>query len=201
MRLTRGRPGPWSTFLRPRPRAPASRRSRGALPAGYTEFWDGWRRDETCERPTDVLHLGAVNDRRLEALAGYAATLWPLQTRILVPPESPKTRERADFLLGRSKWNCLSSAKILLNVHREDAPYFEWVRALEAISNGCVVVSEHSADTEPLVPGEHFVSGTLENLALLADALLRDEERLAGMRLWPTTSCAPSSRCNCLPSG
>jgi len=169
------------------PAATAELRRRGVraerFRLGYTEFWDGWRRDETCERPTDVLHLGAVNDRRLEALAGYAATLWPLQTQILVPTQSPKTRERPDFLLGRSKWRCLSSAKVLLNLHREVAPYFEWVRVLEAISNGCVVVSEHSADTEPLVPGKHFVSGRLENLALLADALLRDEERLAAMRL------------------
>ena len=46
-----------------------------------------------------------------------------------------------------------------------------------------MLVSEHSPDCAPLVPGEHFVSGTLENLALLADHLLRDEERLAAMRL------------------
>ena len=73
---------------------------------------------------------------------------------------------------------------------------------LEAVANGCVVVSEHSADTDPLVPGEHFVSGTLENLALLADGLLRDEERLVSMRTAsPTSSSAPSSRCGRLPSG
>ena len=135
------------------------------------------------ERPVDVLHLGAVNERRLRALAGYAGTLWPRRTRLLIPPESPKTRERADFLLGEAKWDCLRSAKILLNLHRQESAYFEWVRVLEAICNGCVLVSEHSPDSEPLVPGEHFVSGTLENLALLADHLLRDEERLAAMRL------------------
>ena len=32
---------------------------------GYSGFWDRWDRDERCERPVDVLHLGAVNDRRL----------------------------------------------------------------------------------------------------------------------------------------
>jgi hypothetical protein len=57
------------------------------------------------------------------------------------------------------------------------------VRVLEAIANGCVLVSERSPDSEPLVPGEHFVSGTLENLALLADHLLGDEERLSTLRL------------------
>jgi hypothetical protein len=150
---------------------------------GYTDFWDVWRRDESRERPIDVLHLGAVNDRRLGALAGYAGTLWPRETRLHVPPESAKTSERPDFLVGAAKWECLASAKTLLNLHRQPSPYFEWVRVLEAVSNGCVVVSEHSDDCAPLVPGEHFVSGSLESLALLADGLLAEEERLAAMRL------------------
>lgn len=149
---------------------------------GYSGFWDRWERNEQADRPVDVLHLGAVNERRLRALAGYAGTLWPHRTRLLVPPETPKTREREDFLLDDAKWECLRSAKILLNLHRQESTYFEWVRVLEGIANGCVLVSEHSPDCAPLVPGEHFVSGTLENLALLADHLLRDEEGLAAMR-------------------
>ena len=150
---------------------------------GYSGFWDRWERNERGDRPIDVLHLGAVNERRLRALAGYAGTLWPHRTRLLVPPETPKTRERADFLLGEAKWECLRSAKMLLNLHRQDSVYFEWVRVLEGIANGCVLVSEHSPDCAPLVPGEHFVSGTLENLALLADHLVRDDGQLAAMRL------------------
>ena len=153
------------------------------FPLGYTSFWDRWERDESVERPVDVLHLGAGNERRLRALAGYAGTLWPHRTRLLIPPESPKTSERADFLTGDAKFDCLRSAKVLLNLHRQESAYFEWVRVLEAICNGCVLVSERSPDSEPLVAGEHFVSGTLENLALLADHLLRDSERLAAMRL------------------
>ncbi|MDQ3672664.1 MAG: glycosyltransferase [Actinomycetota bacterium] len=150
---------------------------------GYSGFWDRWERDERRERPIDVLHLGTVNERRLRALAGYAGTLWPHRTRLLVPPEKPKTGARADFLVDDAKWECLRSAKILLNLHRQDSAYFEWVRVLEGIANGCVLVSEHSPDCRPLVPGEHFVSGTLENLALLADQLLWDDGQLAAMRL------------------
>jgi len=149
---------------------------------GYTTFWDAWGGDEERARPVDVVHLGAVNPRRLRALAGYAGTLWPLETRLLVPPERPKAEARADFLLGARKHELLASSKTLLNLHRQEGAYFEWVRVLEAVSNGCVVVSEHAAGCAPLVPGEHFVGGTLENLALLADGLLRDEERLATMR-------------------
>ncbi len=132
---------------------------------GYTGYWDAGTGREG-ERPVDVVHLGAVNPRRLRALAGYADTLWPLETRLLIPPERPKSEERADFLIGAAKWDLLASAKTVLNLHRQESAYFEWVRVLEAVANGCVVVSEHSADTAPLVPGEHFLSGTLENLAL-----------------------------------
>jgi len=168
------------------PRAARELRRRGVraehFRLGYSAFWDAWHGDDRAERPFDVVHLGAVNPRRLQALAGYAGTLWPHETRLLVPPEKPKTEERADFLMGEAKWELLASAKTLLNLHRQESAYFEWVRVLEAVSNGCVVVSEHAADADPLVPGEHFVSGTLENLAFLADGLLRDEDRLASMR-------------------
>ena len=126
---------------------------------GYTGFWDSWNGDEASERPVDVVHLGAVNPRRLRALAGYAETLWPLETRLLIPPERPKTEERADFLIGASKWELLASAKTLLNVHRQESAYFEWVRVLEAASNGCVVVSEHSADSRPARPGRALRHG------------------------------------------
>jgi hypothetical protein len=58
---------------------------------GYTSFWDRWERDERAQRPVDVLHLGAVNERRLHALAGYAGTLWPHRTR---PSSRPRDRRR-----------------------------------------------------------------------------------------------------------
>jgi glycosyltransferase involved in cell wall biosynthesis len=149
---------------------------------GYTEQWDRWHGDESFERPVDVLHLGTDTWRRRKALAGYASTLWPHETRILVPPVAPKTEARPDFLLGESKWEALRSAKTLLNLHRQASPFFEWLRVLEAIANGCVVVSEHSLDTDPLLPGEDFVSGTAENLGPLADRLLQDEDGLRKMR-------------------
>ncbi len=161
---------------------------RRGLPAehfrlGYTAYWDRWGRDEQVDRPVDILYMGSANERRARILAGYGRTLWPRATRLLVPPEAPKTERRADYLLEEEKWRCLRSAKTLLNVHRQETTFFEWARVLEAIANGCVVVSEHSTDSPPLIPGEHYVSGTAENLALLADGLLEDGQRLREIRL------------------
>jgi len=150
---------------------------------GYTDYWDRWEGDEGVDRPIDVLYMGSASERRDRLLAAYAEVLWPYETQLLVPPEAPKTHRRPDYLLTDEKWRCLCSAKTILNLHRQDKPYFEWVRALEAIANGCVVVSEHSADSSPLVAGEHYISAGADNVALLACGLLEDAERLRAIRL------------------
>ncbi len=150
---------------------------------GYSSEWDHWNRDESAARPVDVVYLGSAEGRRNRLLAGYAETLWPRQVRLLIPPEAPKTAPLANFLLGEAKYRQLRAAKCLINMHRTGADRLEWVRVLESICNGCVVVSEHSIDLDPLIPGEHLLSAKAENIALLADHLLDDEARLAEMRL------------------
>jgi hypothetical protein len=85
--------------------------------------------------------------------------------------------------MGAEKYEVLRSSKVLLNLHRVGARALEWPRVLEAICNGCVVVTERSIDTAPLVPEEHIVVGRAESLCLLADRLLDDPQRLEEMRL------------------
>jgi hypothetical protein len=150
---------------------------------GYSQEWDHWGRDETSARPVDVLYLGSAEGRRDRVLASYAQTLWPRRARLLIPPEAPKTGPSANYLTGEAKYRQLRAAKCILNLHRTGADRLEWVRVLESICNGCVVVTEHSVDLAPLVAGEHLVSAGAESLAVLADHLLDDEPRLAAMRL------------------
>src|SRR5438477_368698 len=90
----------------------------------------------------------------------------PRVAYVAIPHESPKPGPRPDFLVGPDRWRALAGTRTLLNVHRGGVNRFEWPRALESISNGCVLVSEHSVDVEPLRAGEHFLSGAGENLAL-----------------------------------
>jgi hypothetical protein len=150
---------------------------------GYHAAWDCWRRDEGAQRAIDVLYLGSHDDRRARMLAHYTATLQGRSVKLLIPPEAPKPAPRLDYLVGPGRRRARASARALLNVHRGGVNRFEWLRVLESICNGCVIVSEHSVDTEPLVAGAHFLSGAAENLALLAAGLLDDEPRLAEMRL------------------
>ncbi len=64
-----------------------------------------------------------------------------------------------------------------MNLHQGEVPYFEWLRIVQAISNGAVVVSERSTDFAPLVPGEHLLMGDAGSLDLLIEMLLKDGDR------------------------
>jgi hypothetical protein len=115
-------------------------------------------------------------------LASYADILWTRRQRIVLARPEWHRGPGPSFIVGSEKHALLRSSRTLLNLHREGATGLEWVRVIEAICNGAVVITEHSHDHAPLVPGEHFVSGRAPDLALLADLLLNDEERLAAIR-------------------
>ncbi len=76
----------------------------------------------------------------------------------------------------------LRRAKLILNVHRSELAYLEWLRVIGAIANGCVVVTEHSVGFEPLVAGKHFVSVSYDSLPYAIDALLTDPEKIGEIR-------------------
>ena len=137
----------------------------------------------TAERPVDVLFMGSIDARRAAVLAGYAPTLWTRRARLLTPSEEPRIAQAPDHVVGGDKLDLLASSRVLLNVHRDGASGMEWPRVLESIANGCVVVTEHALDHEPLVAGEHFLQAPAENLATIADLLLDDPQRLAAIRV------------------
>jgi hypothetical protein len=115
-------------------------------------------------------------------LAGLGAELWELNCQFLVPPLEQRTGPRPDFLKEADKYQRLRSAKILLNLHRTTSSALEWMRFLEAICNGCVVVSEPCLDGEPLVPGEHFVAANVEEIPAAINRLLHRPDQLRLMR-------------------
>jgi CTP:molybdopterin cytidylyltransferase MocA len=152
------------------------------LQLGYSPLWDLWQRDEAIERPIDVLYLGAADPRRDPLLAGLGAELWDRDCQFLVPPLEPRTRPRPDFLKEAEKYQRLRSAKVLLNLHRTTSSALEWMRFLEAICNGCVVVSEPCLDGEPLAPGEHFLAANVEEIPAAVNRLLDQPDELRLIR-------------------
>lgn len=153
------------------------------LQLGYSPQWDSWQRDERLKRPIDLLYLGAADPRRDPLLAGLGQDLSSRTCQLLIPPLEPRTRPRPDFLKGPDKYHRLRSAKILLNLHRTTSSALEWMRFLEAICNGCVVVSELCLDGDPLVAGEHYEAVPVGGITDAVNSLLENPDRLQLMRM------------------
>jgi hypothetical protein len=143
---------------------------------GYHRSWDRWGGDPARSRPTDVLFMGSMTARRNEILSDAAALLWDCTSDIrLFEFPRPMSEPRAGFVIGEAKWDVLASSRVLVNIHRNEVPYFEWVRVLESIINGCLVVTESSTDYGPLVPGEHLVAVPAELVGAYTASILIDE--------------------------
>jgi hypothetical protein len=150
---------------------------------GYFAQWDTWGGDDRDERPVDVTFMGGYTARRARALARCARLLVGRRAELTITETlRPHLEDSAEFLSGERRWAALRRAKLIVNVHRDDLGYLEWLRVIGAMMNGCVVVTEHSVGFEPLVAGEHFVSVGYDRLPFAIDALLLDPERIARIR-------------------
>jgi hypothetical protein len=169
------------------PLGAAELRRRGiearVLQLGYVAGWDCWHGDESVERPVDVTFMGGHTRRRAKAIARCGRALAGRRTELLlVESQVPHQADTAHYLSGDAKWRALAQAKLIVNVHRGELGYLEWQRVVEAIANGCVVVTEHSLGFEPLVPGEHFISATCDGLPAALEALLANPGEVARIR-------------------
>ena len=153
------------------------------VPLGYMPAWDTWQGREDQERSIDLAFLGGHTERRAHILAHCAPVMTGRRSAIhLTETGQPHTAGNRSFLAHDQKWSMLADTKVILNVHRSEFPYMEWHRVIGALLNGCVVLTEHSLGTEPLVPGEHFVSSNYETLPKVLEGLLGDPERIKTIR-------------------
>ena len=161
----------------------------GRFELGYSPRWDAWGGVDSTARHIDITYMGTTDERRDAFLARQAEELAEWNCRLLIPPHEWMHRPRPDFLMGLSKLRHLASSKVLINLHRGDSRALEWVRALEAMSNGCVIVSEYSRHFDPLVPGSQILFADPANVASVATALLKDPARLAAIRAAAYATC------------
>lgn len=153
------------------------------LPLGYHAGFDRWGGDEERGRPIDVLFLGSLTERREAVLASMAAQLQSMRCRLVCfEANRPAQHGDAGFVTGAAKHELLASAKVLVNVHRNDVPYFESVRALEAVANGAVVLSEPSLDLTPFRAVDHVVTAPADLLGSMCRALVNDDGWLRQVR-------------------
>lgn len=157
-------------------------------PLGWTRTWSHVTESDlkgeraSAGRDIDVLHLGIYSERRARVLADGADVLAGSQNKIVLGDhDRPNWSAQANYTMAGEKWDTLKRARVLLNIHVADRPYFEWLRIVQTISNGAAVVSDLSLGIAPLEPVRHFLAGRPEALGLLAAGLLAEEEERARM--------------------
>lgn len=150
---------------------------------GYDPAIDHGAGDQSA-RPLAVVFLGASTPRRLRLMAAAAPHLTRHDTDLRLTDGVATAREPvAGFLAGEAKLDLLGRTKIVMNLHPADDPLFEWLRAREALANGCLFVSELSSGATPLDPGRHFVSVDHGHLGATIDRLLAEPDRLEEIRV------------------
>jgi GT2 family glycosyltransferase len=150
------------------------------LQVGWSPRWDHF--DPERERDIDILVLASQTTRRLRFLASYGRVFSRWNCHIQLSDNSAPNVGAGPGFVTDAKWDLLGRSKVIINLHQGEEPYFEWLRALDAIHGGAVLVSEHSLGIEPLVPHQHLFVGRPESLGLIADGLLHDEPRLQEVR-------------------
>jgi GT2 family glycosyltransferase len=162
------------------PSGVAAYRARGVrsfhLPLGYHPLLEQTSQSANPRRDIDICLLAAMTKRREAFIAANADFFAARNCHIrFVPISFAKTEETRSYLFGPQRNALLQQAKILLNVHYSDLRYFEWHRALIAMANRCLLISETSEGFEPLVPGKHFVMANRDDLTTCCEYYLNHE--------------------------
>lgn len=151
-------------------------------PLGYaTCFEAGIDPHNPPDRTFDILFLGSNSPKRERFLSQNADLFNRYNSNIVITRlEKPKFFHTAGFFANHDRNRLLRSCKILVNIHANDNTYFEWLRVVMAIANGCLVISETSDYIEPLINGKHLIITELDDIAAQCNYYLEHEsERLA----------------------
>ncbi len=159
---------------------------RAGIPArtlrpGYSKLRD--RFDPEAARPIDVMFLGTHSERRAQLLARYAPILARHNCLLQIADGAYANASGSSSYLAESKYDLLAQTKLVINLHKDDHAYFEWLRGLEAMHCGAVVVSEHASGLAPFVAGEHLLVASPDSLPFIAEAVLRDHALQQRLRL------------------
>jgi hypothetical protein len=132
------------------------------------------------DKPIDVVFMGSMTSRREAVLAEMSDVLSQYHSRLLLFEASKPVDQDtgAGFVTGTAKLDLLARTRVILNLHRSDnTGYFEWHRALPAVANGAVILTEPSGDSAPLRPGLEIVEAPTADLAGYLVGLLGNEDR------------------------
>lgn len=152
-------------------------------PLGYVPALEAPEAAGGGSRPIDVLFLGNASPRRAAFFARHARWFARRNCRIILSDAGrPRLARTAGYRSGLDRLRLAADARIVLGVHATERPYFEQHRALLALANRALLVTETSRHTEPLEEGRHFVSAPLDELPARCEQYLErpaELERIA----------------------
>ena len=136
-------------------------------------------RDSTLsERPIDIHFVGSLNKRRDQFFAQNGSWLNQYRCFLHIPPmQGPFIQGQGQALDTDAVIGLSRRSKILLNVHRDELPYFEWHRIVfHGLWQNTLVVTEPCHDVPGLLPNVHFISCPLSEMQEHVAWLLRSAE-------------------------
>ena len=128
--------------------------------------------------PIDIAFTGVLTKRRAEFFSQNADVFSRHRCVLALPTASEPLDGDISSTLTTHEASALSQrSKILLNIHRNEAAYFEWHRIMiRGLWQKALVVSEPSPLPPGLKPGEHLMEASLEEIPKLLDWLLETPE-------------------------
>lgn len=136
-----------------------------------------------AERPLDVFFNGVLTERRNQFFAENAGLFAEIRSALFMPvPWRPVSNELPSSLDAHDATALAQRAKISLNVHRGEMPYFEWHRlVVRGIWQKSVVLTEPSLRVPWLEPDRHYIEAPLAEIPRKLEWLLRTDAGRAKM--------------------
>jgi GT2 family glycosyltransferase len=147
-------------------------------PIPYTDLLES---EDSFKKEIDFIFLGYASSRRTKFFAQHAEFFSQFENRFIFSTlQEVRTQTTPGCCFGRARNRLLKQSKILVNIHSSENRYFEWHRALVAIANGCVFLTDESDRFEPLIPGEDLMVVPYDRLQeACAELIANDAKREA----------------------
>lgn len=148
-------------------------------PIPYTSLLEA---KQEFKKEIDFVFLGYASSRRTQFFAQQAEFFAQFENRFIFSTlQDVRTHATPGCCFGEARNELLRKSKVLINIHGSENRYFEWHRALVAIANGCVFVTDDSEKYEPLISGEHIIVASYEHLKEICADLMGNEEKRTAM--------------------
>ena len=133
--------------------------------------------DNLDKRLIDILFVGTLSPRREAFFVENSTWLHQYKCFLHLPPSKTFSDSSESALHTQSAIGVSRRSKILLNIHRDNIPYFEWHRLIfYGLWQQTLVVTEPCYTIPGLVPDEHFIVCQQEEMHQTIDWLLNSAE-------------------------